>query len=145
MVLEGITPEDRKEIDRHLEAEAKGIQLTQVIVLDGGKEVEIPDLGPFSHFGFGRMIRNNWNFWIDSPISRWFVETLQISHADDMWGILEDAIKHKLRGLPFDPHEAAKFYHKHWRKTYKRQDAPEWMVKQWWENMAKKIREGEEE
>jgi len=83
-----------------------------------------------SHFGVGMYLRNNWNLWEDSPISRWFIKELKICHADDMSGIILDAFCHKFQGRSYDPHALAVRYHQHWDAYYGKNSADK-MINEW--------------
>lgn len=65
------------------------------------------------HMGFGMWMRNNWGLWNGSPLQTWFLDR-KIYHADDMSGIITDAVQCKIRNQEFKLGEAIKYYHNYW-------------------------------
>jgi len=69
------------------------------------------------HFGFGMSIRNYYGLWDpESPLHKWFHKELGIVHADDMSGIIMEALWHRAKDLKYDPSETIKRYTEHWAK-----------------------------
>lgn len=67
------------------------------------------------HFGFGMSIRNHYGLWdTTSPLHQWFHKELGVVHADDMSGIIMDALWHKVKDLEYDPSETIRKYTEHW-------------------------------
>jgi hypothetical protein len=79
--------------------------------------ISAKDMAQF-HFTDGRRIRNEWGLWTGGPLAQWF-EKRGIWHADDMSGIILDALQHKLRNQPFDLDAAIQYYKDYWAKTLK--------------------------
>ena len=68
------------------------------------------------HHGFGTDMRNNLGLWdTNRPISIWFQKHLELSHGDDLSGIIMKMTWAKVRNEFFDPFAEAERYHKHWR------------------------------
>ena len=78
------------------------------------------------HHGYGTVVRNELHLWwqpdwpkkhkIEKPaIVQWFNDR-NIFHADDMSGTIQEALKAKLAGEPFNVDEHLKVYFDHWRK-----------------------------
>jgi len=75
------------------------------------------DPHPSYHHGAGRFVRNAWRLWESGcPLVKDAKATYQISHADDISGLIFEWAFAKIRGEPFDPHEHVKIYHEHWKK-----------------------------
>ena len=68
------------------------------------------------HHGLGTGIRNGWGLWQHSPLARWFYAR-GVYHADDMSGIILDAVKHRVRGEPFDLAGRVAYYQDFWRES----------------------------
>jgi len=72
---------------------------------------------PRYHFFAGRCIRNEWSLWQpDSTLVKDAKANYQITHADDISGLIFEWAFAKIRGQPFDPLEHVKIYHEHWKK-----------------------------
>lgn len=82
-----------------------------------------------SHFMSGMFIRNSWNLWWyaghpyedkgwskDQPkLNKWF-ESIGITHADDMSGILLTCLHRHLSGVDYNLDEQVAKYQAHWKK-----------------------------
>ena len=75
------------------------------------------------HFSIGMSLRNALGLWkphTESALVKWFWDNLKLTHADDMSGIIMDALWHQVHCVPYgldDMKEAAKIYIEHWYKT----------------------------
>lgn len=70
-----------------------------------------------AHHSVGRKIRNEWELWFDSPLSEWFRKELRVTHADDMSGMIFDALWCDLNGTPRRTAELFAKYQEHWKKS----------------------------
>ena len=70
------------------------------------------------HHGFGTWIRNNWQLWGGSRLSKYFNE-MGIYHPDDMSGIILDSYHRYLIGKEIKLGEQVKFYQDYWYKMKK--------------------------
>ena len=73
------------------------------------------DMSEFHH-GYGTWIRNNFGLWKDSDLAKWFISR-GVDHADDMSGIILDALHKKCKGEEYteeDFLEEKAEYDKHW-------------------------------
>jgi len=79
--------------------------------------VDAPD--GMNQFGFftGMGIRNYYGLWHDNGLTRYFNNVLGVYHADDMSGILLDALWHRVHGKPYDPTPLIERYRKHWKQS----------------------------
>src|SRR4051812_43959254 len=69
------------------------------------------------HFSLGMYLRNNWSLWDkDTVLVKWFQDNFGIVHADDISGVILEALSHELThdNSCFDAAEYVKKYHKHW-------------------------------
>ncbi len=74
-----------------------------------------------AHFGFGMWMRNNWQLWGGSRLSKYFDE-LGIYHPDDMSGIILDSYHRYLSGKEIKLEEQIKFYQDYWEKANEKSD-----------------------
>ena len=72
-----------------------------------------------THFGFGMWIRNNWQLWGGSRLSKYFNEQ-GIFHPDDMSGIILTAYHRRLNSKPLGVEEEIKYYQDYWEKVKKK-------------------------
>lgn len=70
------------------------------------------------HHGIGRWIRNNWGLWSGSTLSEWFNE-IEITHADDMSGIILESYWKFLNNKPIGLEDQVKIYHDFWKDSQK--------------------------
>jgi len=68
------------------------------------------------HLGFGMWIRNNWQLWGGSRLSKYFND-LGIHHPDDMSGIILDSYHRYLNNKEIKLEEQVKYYQEYWAKT----------------------------
>ena len=68
------------------------------------------------HHGFGMWIRNNWQLWGGSRLSKYFND-LGIHHPDDMSGIILTNYHRHLNGKEIDLDEQVKYYQEYWART----------------------------
>lgn len=68
-----------------------------------------------AHHGFGMWMRNNWQLWGGSRLSKYFND-LGIYHPDDMSGIILDSYHRYLLGKEIKLEEQIKFYQDYWKK-----------------------------
>lgn len=70
-------------------------------------------------FGIGIWMRNNWQLWGGSRLSKYFNE-LGINHPDDMSGIIMDSYHRYLRREDINLEEQVKYYQDFWVKANKK-------------------------
>jgi len=68
------------------------------------------------HLGFGMWIRNNWQLWGGSRLSRYF-NVKGIHHPDDMSGIILDSYHRHLNNQEIKLDEQIKHYQDYWDKV----------------------------
>lgn len=66
-----------------------------------------------NHFGFGLWMRNNWQLWGGSRLSKYFKE-LGIYHPDDMSGIILDSYHSYLTEEELNLEQQVKYYEAYW-------------------------------
>ena len=76
----------------------------------------LPDMQPL-HFTSGMGIRNYYGLWRKNALTDYFNKELGIYHADDMSGILMEALWHRVHGKEYDPAPTIKRYADHWAKA----------------------------
>lgn len=69
-----------------------------------------------AHFGFGMWMRNNWQLWGGSRLSKYFNE-MGISHPDDMSGIILDSYHRNLNNKEIKLEEQVQHYKDYWRQA----------------------------
>ncbi len=69
-----------------------------------------------AHMGFGMWMRNNWQLWGGSRLSKYFND-LGIYHPDDMSGIILDSYHRYLTGKEIKLEEQIKFYQNFWKNA----------------------------
>jgi hypothetical protein len=69
-----------------------------------------------AHLGFGMWMRNNWQLWGGSRLSKYF-NVLGIYHPDDMSGIILDSYHRYLTGKDLKLEEQIKLYQDYWKKA----------------------------
>lgn len=80
-----------------------------------------------THFSSGMFIRNNWFLWWypnhnsdkwpkEQPKLNQYFNSIGITHADDMSGIILTSFYRHLKGENLKLNEQIKIYHKHWIK-----------------------------
>lgn len=69
-----------------------------------------------THMGFGMWMRNNWQLWGGSRISKYFND-LGIYHPDDMSGIILTSYHRRLTGNEIMLKEQIKLYQDYWEKS----------------------------
>ena len=68
------------------------------------------------HHNIGRLIRNGWGLWNqDSMITKYFRETYDITHADDISSMILDNLLAKLKKEEYNPFTAAKKFIDYWK------------------------------
>jgi hypothetical protein len=67
------------------------------------------------HFGHGMRLRNELGLWGKNELTEWF-NSIGITHADDMSGIIYTSLHRKLNGKPIDLEGQVKFYQDYWKK-----------------------------
>ena len=75
-----------------------------------------PNWDTLSHHWLGRHIRNEWGLWAKSPLARWFEETYELTHADDISAIILSQFYSNVLGKPFDIDKQVQKYKDHWVK-----------------------------
>lgn len=68
------------------------------------------------HHGFGMWMRNNWQLWGGSRLSKYFND-LGIHHPDDMSGIILDSYHRHLNNKEIQLEEQIAFYKDYWKKS----------------------------
>lgn len=68
-----------------------------------------------AHMGLGMWMRNNWQLWGGSRLSKYF-NLLGIYHPDDMSGFILDSYHRYLTGNAINLEEQIKFYQDYWKK-----------------------------
>lgn len=68
------------------------------------------------HHGFGTWMRNNWQLWGGSRLSKYFNDK-GIYHPDDMSGIILDSYHRNLNGQEIKLDEQVKYYQDYWEKS----------------------------
>ena len=69
-----------------------------------------------AHHGFGMWMRNNWQLWGGSRLSKYFND-MGVYHPDDMSGIILDSYHRYLTGKDIKLEEQIKFYQDYWKKS----------------------------
>jgi hypothetical protein len=69
-----------------------------------------------AHMGFGMWMRNNWQLWGGSRLSKYFND-MGVYHPDDMSGIILDSYHRYLNGTDIKLEEQIKFYKDYWEKS----------------------------
>jgi len=69
-----------------------------------------------AHMGFGMWMRNNWQLWGGSRLSKYFND-LGIYHPDDMSGIILDSYHRYLTSKDINLNEQIKYYQDYWKKV----------------------------
>ena len=67
-----------------------------------------------AHFGFGMWMRNNWQLWGGSRLSKYFNE-MGIYHPDDMSGIILDSYHRYLTGKDILLENQIEYYQLYWK------------------------------
>jgi len=67
------------------------------------------------HFGIGLWMRNNWQLWKGSRLSKYF-NGIGIFHPDDMSGIILTSYYRYLKGADIDLQSQIMFYQDYWKK-----------------------------
>jgi len=70
------------------------------------------------HHGFGTWMRNNWQLWGGSRLSKYFND-LGIYHPDDMSGIILDTYHRQLNNKEIKLEEQVKYYQDYWENSKK--------------------------
>jgi len=93
-----------------------------IFIVESLEDNEIEDLaiGKITssdlHFSLGMHIRNTWSLWDkETHLNQWFRNNLNIGHADDISGIILEAVVAKVSGKQFDYHPSIKAIHEHWK------------------------------
>ncbi|MDD2797923.1 MAG: hypothetical protein PHV20_04960 [Bacteroidales bacterium] len=68
------------------------------------------------HLGFGMWMRNNWQLWGGSRLSKYFND-LGIYHPDDMSGIILDSYHRHLNDKEIQLEEQIKYYQNYWENS----------------------------
>jgi hypothetical protein len=75
------------------------------------------------HFGLGMQIRNDWSLWdIENPLVKWFEKEYNITHADDISGIILDCLWQDIKGLPRRDRIQAENTNKYWEALKKAEE-----------------------
>lgn len=73
-----------------------------------------------AHFGLGMWMRNNWQLWSGSRLSKYF-NSYEIYHPDDMSGIILVSYCRYLNNKAIQFDEQIKFYKDYWEKSKKQE------------------------
>jgi hypothetical protein len=68
------------------------------------------------HLGFGMWMRNNWQLWGGSRLSKYF-NNKGVYHPEDMSGIILDSYHRNLNGQEIRFDEQVKYYQEYWEKS----------------------------
>jgi hypothetical protein len=68
------------------------------------------------HHTLGRNLRNEWNLWTSSELSKWFCMQ-GIYHADDMSGIILTSLYRLVNNIEIDVRGQIEQYEKYWLHT----------------------------
>jgi hypothetical protein len=68
------------------------------------------------HHGTGMAIRNYYGLWHENGLTRYFNNTYDVHHADDMSSILLEALWHKIHGKEYNPHTTVERFREHWTR-----------------------------
>jgi hypothetical protein len=68
------------------------------------------------HLSFGMWMRNNWQLWGGSRLSKYFNDK-GVYHPDDMSGIILDSYHRNLNGQEIKLDEQVKYYQEYWEKS----------------------------
>ena len=68
------------------------------------------------HFGLGMGLRNDWELWKGSRLSKWF-NSIGVYHPDDMSAIILDSYYRYLNDKPIKLDEQVKYYQEYWKYT----------------------------
>lgn len=68
----------------------------------------------WAHHGPGQQMRNNWGLWNGSELKTSMMEKFGLGHADDMSGLILNAVEAKVRGEKFEPEDLVFAYKEHW-------------------------------
>lgn len=71
------------------------------------------------HMGFGMWMRNNWQLWGGSRLSKYFNE-MGIYHPDDMSGIILTSYHRRLTGKKIELEEQTIYYKSYWEELNKK-------------------------
>ncbi len=96
---------------------SKILELKDLKELKNGTEEEMAG----QHHFLGRYLRNTWELWGESCLSKWFNDQ-GIKHADDMSGIILDSFWRYLNSKPIKIDEQVKFYQDYWEKMKNEQN-----------------------
>lgn len=102
------TPTD---LDAAIEQLVKSLSPEDMNILTNVPE---KDMIKYHHFT-GQYLRNEWGLWKGSPLTDYF-NSLGITHADDMSGIILDSLWRHLNNQPIKLEEQVEFYKKYWEK-----------------------------
>jgi hypothetical protein len=80
------------------------------------KQLSESEFSANTHFGLGLWIRNNWQLWGGSRLSKYFND-LAIYHPDDMSGIIIISYHRYLLGKEIKLEEQIKIYQDYWEKA----------------------------
>jgi hypothetical protein len=111
-----------RELDRMLHPDAKEYLAGTLAGLSETEE-ELFDLN-MGHMGLGMYLRNYWGLWIGSRLAQYFAD-MDVTHPDDMSGIILDSYKAYLRNEPYDLKGAVKKHQEYWKKIQEKEMAEE--------------------
>jgi hypothetical protein len=81
------------------------------------KETPPEELTSRIHFFGGMAMRNDWSLWDkDTPFTKWF-QSIGISHADDMSGIINTSLFRRVRGEEIRVADQVKYSQDYWTQT----------------------------
>ena len=78
------------------------------------KALEESEFSTNAHFGLGQWMRNNWQLWGGSRLSKYFHD-LGIFHPDDMSAIILDSYHRHLNGREIKLEEQVEWYKNYWK------------------------------
>jgi hypothetical protein len=66
------------------------------------------------HHGLGTQIRNEWGLWHNSDLAIEIKNLYGLGHADDMSGLILEALRQRCAGEPIELDDDAAKYKQHW-------------------------------
>jgi hypothetical protein len=88
-----------------------------IIHIKYSKINELDRLIAMFHHGFGTNVRNTLGLWKqDTPVVKWFSETYDLRHADDISSIIIENTFRQILEIPGDEwlQQKVDAYHQHW-------------------------------
>ncbi len=87
-------------------------RLTKIVVDSDITDYEVAKY----HHGLGTWIRNHWGLWKGWELHQDMKARFGLGHADDMSGLIMEAVECQLNGREFDIEGEVEKYKKHWER-----------------------------